>query len=303
MLNTTITPPKTLNQWVSDGGNLWEVDFAPPTNPAISNYTYDSIKEIITDYFGERRIGIPNDSRFQSIWNTGLRKIKYQFYQALLSEDEYKDYSQMVLTLTRNGERKVDNEFTQTGAGTSTSSGGNNSTSSTMNSGTDTTTTTGKTDDTANNTTTNDLTNTGKGRNLFSDTPQSNVESSTSGLDTPVSWTYATNLTDNLTETKDTGTVTTAGTNTSNTEGSTEVVHGLKVSGSNDTEYNATASNNDKRTGSDTTTESYNETSTNGDIASIIEKWKSYLYGNSSAIKWLLDQLEPLFYSFYEDYE
>lgn len=292
-----ITTPKTLNQWVSDGGNLWAVTFGPAdTEPEI----LQGVKDAIVDYYGERHIGVMSDTRFQSLWNTALRKYNYPFWQMLKQETGFIEATNMLQTYKRtlNSELAIKQNQNQ-----DETTNGTNKTTGTV--GTDTTvsgsdkTTYGRTDNTTNNST--DIAETsGKGRNLTSDTPQSNVASSTSGLDTPVTWTYATGMVDTMSEETRSDTVNSTSQNTAGGSDTTETDSTNNSSTETDMTNTVNSTREATLTTNDTHTTTETETVDGNPYAEVLEKWKNYLFELPSALAWLLDRLEPLFYAFYD---
>lgn len=293
----TLEVPKTLNQWVSDGGNLWAVPFAPE---GVAPEIVESVKEAITDYYGERRIGVMSDSRFQSLWNTYLRRYYYPFWQMMESEQAFVTVNEMLQTMKRTSDETLSIVADQK---TTENTNGNTTTTGTVNTDTtssgDSTTDYGRTD-TTDTTTTNTVQKSEKGRALQSDMPQSNVASSTAGLDTPVTWTYATGLSDSMSEGTDTtngtvkNTATAGGSDTTNTSGTSSVDTTTDMK--NTTSGDRTAS----YTSDDTHTRNVTETLEGNPYSTAFRKWKEYLYELPSSLSWLLDKLSPLFYAFYD---
>lgn len=226
-------------------------------------------------------------------------------------------------TLARSG----DTSRTTSGGDTSTTT--NNLTEQTNSQGTSTNTETRDTQDTTTYNTTDTTTTDGYGRNLFSDTPQSNINASTTGNPDNITWEYATNLTDNIQNStvtdKMTGDNEVAGTGTIKNDGSSTGQNTTTNSGTvtTETELNTTETTdvnlNDKTTGTTTVTDTRKKDSTGsvtrtdnnesntsrtveeqGDSAqNLFREYYSFLL-DSNAWEWLLDRIDRCFLSTYE---
>ena len=331
--------PKTVEQWVTDGGNLWPAGWAPTGVPS---ELVNKVQDTIELYINPRRIGVPNDARFGQLWQVNLACISPRFWQLLQAETEYITVADFINThkieRTYSGESESHSTDTNTGTGTTESTGNNTSKTTGSN---DTTTTYGRTDnttvdqsvsdngsttygrkDTATTNQSNTSVDDAKSRALSSNMPQSNVASETAGLDTDVKWTYATALsdtlaTDNRVDTQTGENVNTAsGTDTTESSSETTGTTTVKAGGSDTVDSSSTmdvtgtttaktdtttsATNETATTGSESNTETVTET---GPVAEIMRQWYNYLLGTASPIKWFLSQIEPLLYGFYDEYE
>lgn len=338
-MNCRVNPPKTVSQWVSDGGKLWEAEWAPTDAPT---ELVSKVEDAVEMYILDRRIGVPNDARFQRLWDVNLIANGFRFWRMFEGEEEYIKAVDFLNThnIQRTGSGTTTSETNETNRGTGSTESTGSNTSSTEGTN-DSTTTYGRTDtvsgeqsvsgngsttygrkDTTTNADEATQTGEGKARNLTSDMPHSNVASQTAGLDTAVKWTYATALADTLNETSQT--TNTSGTSTSQASGSDTTENSTKTTNSststaggtdkvdNSSTMSSTGSSNTK---TDTTTsgtsnvntegsESHTETVTEtGPAGEMLSKWYSYLLSTPSPMKWLLDKIEPLLYGFYDDYE
>lgn len=334
-----VTKPKTVEQWVSDGGKLWEASWIPQGVP---QELITKVEDAIELYIMSRRIGVPNDTRFQQLWDVNLIANGYRFWNMLEAEEEYVKTVDLInthtISRTYESDRNGTTSNTTSGTGSVQSTGEVDQTNTRSN---DTTVTYGRKDSiTGTDTTSGDTTTTygrkdtttgttavtteesSKSRQLASNTPQSNVASSTQGLDVAVTWTYATGLQDSLAEgsatsnTTNSNDVQASGTDQVENSSTVSTNHDTQASGSDNTESSGTdtVSGTNKTTttsttqGTDSGTSKDTETGTEqvtetGPVEEILEKWYSYLLGAPSPMKWLLDKIEPLLYGFYDDYE
>ena len=334
-----ITKPKTVEQWVSDGGKLWDASWTPQGVP---QELITKVEDAIELYIMARRIGVPNDTRFQQLWNVNLIANGYRFWNMLEAEEEYIKAADLINThtisrtyesnrngktsntTTGNGNVQSTGEVDQTNTrsdDTTVTYGRKDSTTGTDTTSEDSTTTYGR-KDTTTGTTAVTTEEDSKSRQLVSNTPQSNVASSTQGLDVAVTWTFATGLQDSMAEgsatsnTTNNNEVTASGSDQDENSTTVNTDHETQASGTDKTENSGTdtVTGTNKTTTTSTTqgtdtgttedTESSNEQVTEtGPVAEILEKWYAYLLGSPSPIKWMLDKIEPLLYGFYEDYE
>lgn len=184
------------------------------------------------------------------------------------------------LTNTTDGTSKTTAIGNTTGVADTISSGDNAGTSKLV------TTTEGDTSSTTNMTgkTTNDLTtntsnetaNTGENRTLVSDMPQSIVNASTTGNPADITWKYATNLQDNILNTKNTTTDETTNTGTVDTTNETT------SSGTNNSTVTGTGDSTETLSGTSKTTTTGDSTVTNTGENNAVMDVKSTTQDNTS---------------------
>lgn len=268
--------PKTLKQWQSDGGNIWQVSFTGPKGTPASMAS--EVKAAIEDYFLDRRICSMSDDRFAKIWNRKLREVEQPFYQMLTGDSEYLEAAQMYKTFSLHRSHSGAHSHEMENTSSSESSGQMSAESSDTRDGSHTSTPRVSTKTAVNS----------QDRQLNSDMPQSNVSADTKGIDVAVNWTYASVLADHLG--KGDTTVTQDGVDTDVD----------KSSGSGKSSSSSSSSGSGSGSMSESGKDSYedDETQQGGPVADILGKWKEYLFTEPPALTWLFRQLSSCFYAF-----
>lgn len=314
-------PPMTYKKW-RETYNPWRdasgtnTYFHGNLNPTTDANLIEAIHSLIDEYFNPRYIGVYSPDRFNILFYKRLNEVEYNFYQALTSDRVYSEYQTMLkeITMTATDSRQRSEEHQNNDTRTDdlsynvdrTQDPFNTSVEHTYNNVKDTSTNTGNDTMTATNEATN--ASTGFNRTLQSDTPQSNVLPETTGIDTPISWKYASDLSDGYNKDNSTSNTTSNSTNETTLNGSNT------RTGSESTETNTSIQSNTE-TGSNTGTVKNVGTSTitgndsgnnsndgrNTNIANLLVEWKEYVYKQLNAFRWLIDQLETCFISVYDE--
>lgn len=309
-------------------------------NQLIEDTSYDSVfgnildattNDALRNEFYYRYIGSENQDKFIKYFQNNLRKYKIQYEKYLedaqLTVDPLELYKR-IRTLTTSSTGGDESSTTVSGQeSASKTHGGTLTKASTLQgSGTSTGTSTGSAsyeDSNTDNTTKSGTDSETSGRNsrtLHSDTPQANVSASTvGGINDPITWTYASDITDN----GEAGTLSKTNSETVGTTGSAsgESENSVETSGTTTSTQSGSETTTDARTESDskthsttTTTSTTNEgteevseqvSGRNGFlISNILRDWESYIK-NSNAFVWLVSKLDVCFLSdldYDEDY-
>lgn len=269
-----------LNRDISiDNVRLWCRRFSARWNSL--KWIYNSLFNVWYDYYEGKTINLDADTAIKNIWADYLHE--HESNSNGITKSSGKNTSTNNTTNTLN----TTVETTSNGTGTSTGDG----TSTTTDSGENT-----RTDDTT-------TSNTGNTRTLNSDTPQSMVNADTTGNPETISWTYASNLQDNIqnTQSKNTGTVKNANSSsgkTTNTEtGKTTTESTTNTTNSGDTTIASSGngtneSTNERKDLTKDTTTDYNDIQKKVN-AFIGSPFSTFFY------KKLFDDFEDLFDSRY----
>lgn len=339
----------TLSEAISKMGTAW----------LFNNVTNDIAPEVranLVDWFEYRYLCCEDANRFQHYFRRELNLSAKRFnrlYEAQLMEIDPLLTRKLKEQITANSNVTTaeTSDSNDTYGGTVTDSGNVRATNSnnsqnktsggdkttttsdttTSNEGSSTTTATESSD--TNGATRSDNTSRNEAhaydRQLFSDTPQSNVSASTSGDPGDIRWTYATNLTDNISKSTNTDTTNTTGENSSHTAGNstteqtntdttdtnatsttrTELGAVSTATGSSTTETTTGNTTTDNRTKDTTAERNRNETGSNTTertaseqteaAQDLLRRYYSYVL-DTNAFEWLLSQLETCFLSLYE---
>lgn len=315
--------PIPFNKFVEIYGyeSLWEFD----------NMIPDYVKQEILDHFLFRYLGTYNEQKFRLWWKHQIQLKERKFMKLL--ESEFIQFDPLVQTYTfteYNSENHVDrsgkNEGETIGGGggtvTATTEQDTTGHGTTINDLETATTYGSRTSGTNESTskTSDDSENMQKsrGRNIDSAYPESNVSGTTSGpLDT-IDWKYASTSGDTAgsVESSTSGESSTNGTSNSNisrtgtdrTDNTSTVTNDTtgKVTGTNTTTNSTTTDiTNKQRTTDRTVGRNKNTTEQQGrgvlpQLA--LSQYRDFVRG-SNALEWLLNEMEPLFYGFFEETE
>lgn len=305
---------ETHNPWTDGSGTV--KFFIGNLNPTTDANLIEAIHSLIDEFFNPRYIGVYDPERFTILFYKRLNEIEYNFYQALTSDRNYTTLQLMLkdLDVTTTGNENDNNsretDFTRTdnlmNSSNRTQNPYNVTNELTYNNVKDTGTQSGT--DTQNGTLESTDANTAFGRVLQSDTPQSNVASTTTGIDTPITWTYATGLNDTYNKSNNTSNQTNTSTNQNET--TTENTRTGSQTQTTDTgtvTSNETGTNTGtvKNAGTDTITgvktTAHENTGRNNNLAIILDEWKNFLYRQASAYQWLIEKLETCFITSYDE--
>lgn len=288
---------ETNNPW---DGNFF-IGYLNPDDATDANLI-DGIHSTIDEVFGPRYIGVSDPDRFKILFFRKLSEIEFNFYESFRLDSHYDTLVDMLKTIDMNSNTNGTNESKSSGENV-TSNDLTDTTNTTIGERNDENETTYDVKDARTSSLNGETKNvaTGKNRVLHSDMPQSNVASSTGGLDTDVKWNFASDLNDTLNQGTDTNTTITSGTDENNRTGTTGMTSKLgeqsNVSSVTKT-GKVTVENIGTNTGK-TTSESTNN-GRNVNVASIRQEWRSLLYSTITSIKYLLDNCEPLFISVWD---
>lgn len=306
----------TYQKWRENNNPWTDGTFQGNLNPKDTEDSniLNMIHSTIDEYFNPRYLGVQDEDRFSILFLKRLKEIEYQFFQSFESESIYYNVKEMIknyiiinttsgkITDSGSNTYKQENNLTTTSEKTQDAY---DVTSTLSNTGTNTTKDTGT--DTVENTETQNTMNTTTSKHLQSDTPQSNVSSWIQGLNNDVTWDFATQYDETLGTSTDNKNDTSSSTRTANL--TTEVT--LDTSQNNTTSYDDIKNHDSTSntgtidlTTSTSNTKSNEETHTqegqNVITPEVLQKWKSYLFGNASSLRWLFDSLETCFVSVYD---
>lgn len=328
-----VIPTITYQTWRLTN-NPWEDNFfIGDLDPVEDKALIDEVHNIIDDYYAPRYLGVQDEDRFTTLFRRELLIIENKFFKSIKLDNYYPELKDIL----SNMELINDSIHEGTGSVTSNDTITHNTTDTRTDEygaqGSNTTDTYNVTDDgnivhgkvtstestnygKTENTETN-TNGTGNSRALLSDTPQSNVADTTSGLDTPVKWTYATSLQDNLNKSNSSGTnkLTNSGTDTTTsetetyTDNTTNTKTGTVQQDTSIDEHTDTStftkSGTTKNDGTKSTTQNTTDNETlngrNIPISELIKNFEDLCYRTISPYMYLFKSIDLLFFSVWDD--
>lgn len=327
-----VIPTITYQMWRENNDPWANNFFIGDLDPVSDKALIDEVHNIIDEYYGPRYIGVQDESRFTVLFRRELLIIENKFFKSIKLDNYYPELKEILSNMelindsTHEGNASVTTNETVTHNTTDTRTDEYGAQGSNKTDTYDVTddgnivhgavtssesTNYGKTENTETNTD-----GTSNSRALLSDTPQSNVASSTSGLDTPVTWTYASSLQDNLNKTNSTGTnkLTNSGTDTttseteSYTDNSTNNKSGTVKQDTSIDEHTDTStfskSGTTKNDGSKSTTQNTTDNETlngrNLPLSELIKNFEDLCYRTVSPYMYLFKSIDLLFFSVWE---